>query len=160
MESPQELIQAGYRYALSLAHHHHDAEDYVQQAWMKCVDKYGRVKNRSMLYTTIRRLFYDQCRRSKIVVFENSQPDLEVVDESGPEELSSDLTDLLATLRAEEREALYLHVVEGYSAREIAKLSGAPRNTILSYIHRAKAKLAKASDEKPSAQPRSSYEAS
>ena len=30
-----ELVQAGYRYALALTHHHYDAEDLVQQAWLK-----------------------------------------------------------------------------------------------------------------------------
>ena len=33
--SDAELVQAGYRYALSIALHHQDAEDLVQQAWMK-----------------------------------------------------------------------------------------------------------------------------
>ena len=30
-----ELLQSGFRYALSLAHHHQDAEDLVQQAWLR-----------------------------------------------------------------------------------------------------------------------------
>ena len=51
------------------------------------------------------------------------------------------VVEALAGLRAQEREALYLSVVEGMTAREIAELNGAPRNTVLSWIHRAKQQL-------------------
>lgn len=47
----------------------------------------------------------------------------------------------LDQLRATEREILFLSVLEEYSAREIAELTGRPRGTILSIIHRAKKKL-------------------
>lgn len=40
----RNMVQTGYRYALSLSQHHYDAEDLVQQAWMKCIYKYGKVK--------------------------------------------------------------------------------------------------------------------
>ena len=33
-DDPHVLVQAGYRYALALTHHHYDAEDLVQQAWL------------------------------------------------------------------------------------------------------------------------------
>ena len=46
------------------------------------------------------------------------------------------LEQLLAKLRDIEREALFLHVVEGYSAVEIAALTGRPRGSVLSLIHR------------------------
>jgi RNA polymerase sigma-70 factor (ECF subfamily) len=36
---------------------------------------------------------------------------------------------------------LYLAVVEGYTAEEIAELTSRPRGTILSLLHRTKAKL-------------------
>ncbi|WOO41381.1 RNA polymerase sigma factor [Rubellicoccus peritrichatus] len=140
----QEMIQAGYRYALALTHHHYDAEDLVQQAWMKCHHRYGTVKNQSMLYTTIRNLFYDQCRRGKIIAFESIDDEIEPPDQSQNEAAiaqSMDLDILLAHLRSEEREALYLNAVEGHTAQEIAQITGSPRNTILSLIHRARKKL-------------------
>lgn len=147
MDSPKEIVQAGYRFALSLTHHHYDAEDLVQQAWMKCFHRYGSVKNRSILFTSIRHLFYDQCRRGKIVSFESidGHPEPAAVT-SGSSHAAADLDVLLAGLRAEEREALYLNAVEGYTAREIAEQTGTPRNTILSHLHRARRKLARALD--------------
>ena len=42
--SDVELVQAGYRYALSIARHHQDAEDLVQQVWIKLSRAYGKVE--------------------------------------------------------------------------------------------------------------------
>lgn len=142
--SAEAWVQAGYRYALSLTHNHQDAEDLVQEAWMKLTRRYGRVANRSMLYTTIRNAFYDQCRRGRIVAFDPLDAALEpVAPASDPAagQHHADMETLLATLRPAEREALYLNVVEGYTAQEIARMTKTPRNTVLSLIHRARAKL-------------------
>ncbi len=141
--SDTELVQAGYRYALSIVRHHQDAEDLVQQAWMKLQRAYGGVDGTPVLFRTIRNLFYDQKRRSKIVQFEplDSTPERGKSEATG---VSMDMELLMEKLRPEEREALYLNVVEGYTASEIANQTGSPRGTILSHIHRARQKLAKA----------------
>ena len=55
-----------------------------------------------------------------------------------------ELEGALTRLRAPEREALFLNVVEGYTAREIAALTNQPRGTVLSLIHRAKQQLRQA----------------
>lgn len=138
-----ELVQAGYRYALSIARHHQDAEDLVQQAWMKLVRAYGKVEGTPVLFRAVRNLFYDQKRRSKIVQFEplDSHPEN---GKTEPKGVSLDMELLLSKLRPEESEALFLNVVEGYTASEISEKTGSPRGTILSHIHRARQKLAKA----------------
>ncbi len=141
--SDTELVQAGYRYALSIARHHHDAEDLVQQAWMKLVRAYGKVEGTPVLFRAVRNLFYDQKRRSKIVQFEplDSHAERGKLESKG---VSMDMELLMSKLRPEESEALYLNVVEGYTASEISSQTGSPRGTILSHIHRARQKLAKA----------------
>lgn len=141
--SETELVQAGYRYALSIARHHQDAEDLVQQAWLKLTRAYGGVEGTPVLFRTIRNLFYDIKRRDKIVQFEP----LEKSPEPGRSEsngVSMDMELVLDKLRPEEREAIYLNVVEGFTATEISEQTGAPRGTILSHIHRARQKLGKA----------------
>ena len=40
-----------------------------------------------------------------------------------------------------ERELLYLAYVEGYTTQELADMTGRPRNTVLSQLHRARHKL-------------------
>ncbi len=52
-----------------------------------------------------------------------------------------DLEGLLSNLRPEEREALYLNVVAGYTVQEIADLTGRPAGTVGSLMHRARHKL-------------------
>ena len=46
-----------------------------------------------------------------------------------------------AKLRPEERETMYLAVVEEYTAQEIADMTNRPRGTILSLMHRTRKKL-------------------
>lgn len=142
--SAEAWVQAGYRYALSLTHNREDAEDLVQQAWVRLTQRYGCVKNRSMLFTTVRNAFYDQRRRAKIVAFEPlegaPEPAARVCDPAAGL-YNADMETVLATLRPQEREALYLNVVEGYTAKEIGRMTKTPRNTVLSLIHRAREKL-------------------
>ena len=144
-ELPPEhkLVQAGFRYALSLTHQKQDAEDLVQQAWLNLSKRYGKVENQAILYTTIRNQFYDICRRSRIVAFESME---ESTEQSEPQKTEnpaakSDLDQLLGTLTSREREAIYLNCVEGYTAREISDQTVEPRGTILSLIARGKKKL-------------------
>jgi len=136
----QDLLQSGFRYAYSLCNDYHDAEDYVQQAWFKLHRKYGKVETKALLFKTIRNLRMDRLRRDKIVAFE---PMEEREFDSNTEVRASkeDVKAILEQLRKEEREALYLNVVEGYTAQEISEMTGTPRGSILSLIHRAKKKL-------------------
>jgi RNA polymerase sigma-70 factor (ECF subfamily) len=136
----QEMLQSGFRYAYSLCHDYHDAEDYVQQAWFKLHRKYGRVETKALLFKTIRNLRMDRLRRDKIVAFE---PMEEREFDSNAEVRASkeDVDAILKQLRKEEREALYLNVVEGYTAQEISEMTKTPRGSVLSLIHRAKKKL-------------------
>ena len=147
---PRELIQAGFRYALSLAPRIPDAEDLVQEAWLRLHRK-GGVRDRAQFYLTIRRLFIDQYRRAKILSFESLHGPFEPADSGGELAGVLDAVDLeqpLSRLREEEREALFLNVVEGYTAQEIADLTNRPRNTVLSLIHRARSKLRKELERK------------
>lgn len=133
------LIQAGFRYALSLVHNESDAEDLVQEAWLRLANK-GSEPNKALFFRVVRNLFIDQHRRHQLLVFEpfdeqhSPEPDF-------PDAID-DLEPALATLRPEEREALFLHAVEGYTAQEIAEFTGRPRGTVLSLIYRSKRKMA------------------
>lgn len=138
----KEAIQAGYRYGLALTHHHFEAEDLVQEAWMRILSRYGRLPARTVLYTTIRNIFVDRCRRSDIATFESLEGHTEPeTRHEGVPGGSLDLDVLLAGLRANEREVLYLSAVEGLSTAEISELTGQPRNTVLSLLHRGKQRI-------------------
>ncbi len=142
-----ERLQSGYRYALALTHHPEDAQDLVQEAWLNLCRRYGRVESNALLCTAVRNLFVDQCRRKKIVQFESidqpEPPELPAISDAEPG-LKGDLAALLAVLRPVERETLFLHYYQGHTAEEIAQLTGQPRNTVLSLLHRSIAKLREA----------------
>lgn len=140
----RDLLQAGYRYALSLAFNHHDAEDLVQEAWVRVSRLHGSVEHKSLLYVTIRNIFIDQYRRKNLVLIES----LEDYQEAGSEDVNFEfainadqINVALHALRVEEREVIFLNAVEGYTAQEIAGLTKRSRNTILSLMHRGKKKL-------------------
>ena len=142
-----ERLQRGYRYALALTHHLEDAQDLVHEAWLNLSRRYGRVESNAVLFTAVRNLFVDQCRRKKIVQFESldvpEAPDVAELAENQPG-LQGDVSALLGILRPVEREAIFLHYYEGRTAEEIGQLTSQPRGTVLSLLHRAIAKLREA----------------
>ncbi len=141
----EELLQSGFRYACALAHNHHDAEDLVQMARLKTHKRYGNKTTKALFFTAIRNLYIDQYRRRKRIRFielTSEHEHLSASESTGGEHATVAMDQMLAKLRDIEREALFLHIVEGYSTEEIATMTGRPRGTVLSLIHRSKKKLA------------------
>jgi len=148
----EALLQSGFRYACSLTHQHAEAEDLVQEAWLKLTRRKQSERDqpwtKSLFFVTLRNLYIDRYRRNRLVV-------LEPLDESSArsglrdipgneQEIAMDIQWLersLSMLRVEEREAIYLHLVEGYTAAEVAELTERSRNTVLSLIQRGRKKL-------------------
>lgn len=139
------LLQAAYRYALSLTHEPPDAEDLVQEAWLRLYQKHRHRIDRPLLFTTVRNLYIDQYRRNKLIVFEPYDEQTTTADAHIiPDRVDlSDLEPALAQLRPEEREAIFLNSVEGYTIQEIANFTDRPHGTVLSLVHRGKQKLAR-----------------
>lgn len=146
-----EFLNAGYRYALSLSADQQDAEDLVHDAWIRLDRRYGKCTEKPLLFRTIRNLYIDQYRRRRKIQF--SEFDENLVEHPGRENShssieknlmdSDEMQMALERLRDVEREALYLSVVEGYTADEVAQMIESTRGTVLSLVHRAKGKLRK-----------------
>lgn len=142
-----ELLQQGYRYALSLTHDEARAEDILQDACVAIL-RLGGSWQRGYLFRTIRNRFIDLYRRELVAPMAGIEDSgqvpesMENATEGESIVASADLLDkALAGLRVEEREALFLAAVEGYTAAEIADLTGRPRGTILSLVFRARRKI-------------------
>jgi len=142
------LLERAYRYAFSLAHDAIEAEDLLQDACLSILASGGSWEQ-AYVFTTIRNRFIDRYRRNRKILFLSIDHE-EQVSAADPANLNWEAPDVLqnghlsralGSLRAEEREALFLAVVEGYTAEEIAKVTARPRGTILSLLFRAKAKL-------------------
>jgi len=116
----------------------------VQTAWLKLHQRYSEVKTKALFFTTIRNLYIDQYRRRKRIRFitlTSEHESLSASDAATGEDNKIAIDQMLSKLRDIEREVLFLHIVEGYSANEIATLTGRPRGTVLSLIHRSRKKL-------------------
>ena len=139
----RELLQAGYGYALSLTHAADDAEDLTHEAWLRLAHRGQRRPDRALLFTTIRNLYIDSWRRRQRFQHEELEEDTHAAPSSTEDQRLEglDLTQALGQLRAAEREAIYLQAVQGYPAAETAGLMDMPRGTVLSLIHRGKARL-------------------
>lgn len=144
----EDLLQGGFRYALSLTHNESYAEDIVQDACLNMV-KGKKEWNKRLFFTIIRNRFIDLYRHSK---------KLDIYSVDGRQQRTADwsvkpntetslanaeiLDSVMGKINHDQREALYLSVVEGYTAKEISQLTQTTRNTVLSHIHRARHKLA------------------
>ncbi|MBX2885851.1 MAG: RNA polymerase sigma factor [Granulosicoccus sp.] len=140
-----ELLQSGYRYGWSLTSNRQDAEDLVHDAWIRLIRRYREVPGKSLLFTTIRHLYIDQLRREKQVLKHQQESHMTMaIDSSAPEAdyiHQDEVRVLLSRLRDVENEAIFLSLVEGYTAEEIASLTSSTRGSVLSLLHRSKQKL-------------------
>ncbi len=144
-EATDDLLQQGFRYAYSLCCQKHDAEDLVHDAWVK-ISKANKDINKGLLFVSIRNLFIDKCRHNNLIHIDvdlqvNDLPEYELEFESPISD--SVLERALGLLRTSEREMLFLHTIEGYTAAEIAELTKSSRGTVLSSLFRSKKKLKK-----------------
>ena len=142
MDTPDldDLLQRAYRYALSLARDEDAARDLVQDACLSIARRGGPWKAGYVL-TSVRNRFIDTTRRADRHTREVEERDATTAAPSPFDGEAPGLDDALATLRPIEREVLFLHAVEGFSASEIGALTDQPRGTVLSLLHRTKAKL-------------------
>lgn len=144
----EEFLNRGYRYALSLTNSEDNAFDLVQSAYLNL-----REKNKPLVIPyfirTIRNLHIDKKRKQLVRLkwindaASNSNHYLPGIS------VEPYLEKLLTKLPIQNREILFLSVVEEYTAQEIADLLDMPRGTVLSTLSRTKKKLKSALEENP-----------
>lgn len=143
MQIPEDisaLMHRIFRYAYSLCQDQAWAEDLMQETCLRVLQKGGTWSFGYMAKVT-RNHFIDQVRRKQKVRFrsiEEGDAQFHSYEQNTADPM---LERALALLKPESRELLYLFIVEGYTAKELAKLTGKPRGTILSTVHRSKEKL-------------------
>ncbi len=145
MEKPsanlKELLQHGYRYAMSITHNKSRAEDLLQDAWVAIMRADGP-HNKNYLFSSIRSHYINQNKRDRLVPMVPLEDEVEDLRDDLFSDINNEMLEhALATLRPVERETLFLSAVEGYTAQEIADFTKQPRGTILSLIHRAQKKI-------------------
>ena len=128
------------RYASSLCRHREDAEDLVQQAYVKALDQCDLFEQmhpmqiKGWLLTTIRTTFIDHFRREKRKGYFDEE--VEVPYEANIEDHLI-TSDLLGQLPETLRVVLVLRYLEGYSSVEIGKLLSLNPSTVRSRLSQA-----------------------
>ena len=128
-----------YRTALAILGNVQDAEDQTQETFLRYLEKHPAFESpeheKAWLLTVTRNGCISRLRSKQ-----RQNLPLEVdIPTPGPEELE-ELEELFA-LPPEDREVLHLFYYEGYSTREIAKITGAREGTVRSRLSRARGKL-------------------
>ena len=128
-----------YRTALAILGNVQDAEDQTQETFLRYLEKrpvFESPEHEKAWLLTVTRNGCISRLRSK----QRQNLPLEVdIPIPGPEE-REELEELFA-LPPEDREVLHLFYYEGYSTREIAKITGAREGTVRSRLSRARGKL-------------------
>ena len=146
-----------YLFALRLVGHPHDAEDMVQEAFMRAyyalrgtpARKVHILNLRSWLYTITLNIFRNCTRKRQQPVISLDLPEnstaLEIADkEPGPDEEADwrewrhELEEHISSLPEHYRPAVTLYLFEELSYAEIAELLHQPIGTVKAYISRAK----------------------
>src|SRR5438876_1339233 len=146
-------LDAAYNLARWLTRNEHDAQDVVQDAFLRAFKFFSGFRggnSRSWLLSIVRNTTYtwlQKNRRHEIAtVFDEEQHDVEDIA-SNPEVLllkNADRTEIMKAveeLPVEFREVMILRELEGMSYKEIAEMADVPIGTVMSRLARARKQL-------------------
>lgn len=146
-------LPTAYNLARWLLRNEHDAEDAVQEAYLRAFRVFARFRGgdgRAWLLTIVRNHCYDRLRRRRGTEPAESFDEtvhtgtLEVPEPAGAwrREVSPEqLRDALDALPEKMREVIVLHDLEGLAYREIAAVADIPIGTVMSRLARARERL-------------------
>jgi RNA polymerase sigma-70 factor (ECF subfamily) len=142
-----------WRLCRNLLRNRGDAEDAVQDLFLKVFERLGQFDGRSSFSTWLYRLAVNEClnrlavRRGRNLCLQKQAPALQPAPPESPLEGSSRLEQRealegwLQDLDPRSRSLLVLREVEGLSYREIARILECPEGTVMSGLSRARTKL-------------------
>ncbi|MEO8202077.1 MAG: sigma-70 family RNA polymerase sigma factor [Gemmatimonadota bacterium] len=147
-------LDAAYNLARYLTRNEHDAEDVVQEAYVRALryfDAFRGQNAKAWLLAIVRHTTYTRRRRDRLSAITtefNDEMHSSARDNSGPEaeldraETLAELQSALGRLPPQFREVLVLRELEGLSYEEIGLIVRAPAGTVMSRLSRARARLA------------------
>lgn len=147
MNLDRDQLDRLYRYALALTGHRAEAEDLLQGCLSECLERgrEGITAPVAYLRRMLRSRFFDGLRRRRVVAFDPIDDAIGLPDPQRSLESmvvdASTLAQVWKDLAPAEREVMYLWAVDGLSAAEIALQLGQPRGSVLSRMHRVRAKM-------------------
>jgi RNA polymerase sigma-70 factor (ECF subfamily) len=150
-----------YPAALRMTQNPSDAEDLVQETFAKAYAAFHQFQQgtnlRAWLHRILANTFINSYRKRRRQPVQDLGVDFQDEWQIGSDRLSppvrsaeaealerladSDILQALRDLPAEFRVAIYLADVEGYPYKEVAAMMGTPIGTVMSRLHRGRAKL-------------------
>ena len=146
-------LDAAHNLARYLLHDPHEAEDAVQEAFLRAIrhfDGLRAVDGRAWLLSIVRNACFTQLRRRRSggdkvefdeeihsLAEEDSQPEVELAGTLAAESVRG----ALDRLAVEFREVIVLRELEGLSYKEIAQVAGVPIGTVMSRLARGRKQL-------------------
>ncbi len=170
MEQPEQQLEATFReitlqyldglyaYAMTLTHNQAEAEDLVQETYLRALGAFEQLRPdsnlKSWLFTILRNIRLNQLRRiqggPRMIEMEGRFTDVpEFEDKASKDPYASYVTKLTHTdvrtaienLPAVFREVIVLREFEDLSYKEIAEILDCPAGTVMSRLGRAREKL-------------------
>lgn len=149
-------LDAAYTLARYLLRNDHDAEDVVQDAYLRAIRHFGGYRGgntRAWLLTIVRHTCYSWLQRHKAdtrttefdeTVHGDAQPTEDPEAEMLRGALGEALNQAIDALPVEFREVVILRDVQELSYAEIAEVVGIPVGTVMSRLSRARRRLQRA----------------
>jgi RNA polymerase sigma-70 factor (ECF subfamily) len=146
-------MDSAYNLARWLLRDPHEADDAVQEAFLRAFKAFGRFRGsdgRAWLLTIVRNVCYSAMRAGKNDRMKEtfsdevhgSSEDAAASNAVAWVEVRSDLLNrALERLPAEFREVIVLHEIEGLAYRQISDVADIPLGTVMSRLARARGKL-------------------
>jgi RNA polymerase sigma factor (sigma-70 family) len=147
-------LEASYNLAKWLTQNEHDAEDVVQDAYLRAIRHFRSFQGgegRAWLLTIVRNLCYDTMRRRNVhertASFDEKLDNTCASPTPDPEacllrkERAELLRQALAELPLDLREVLVLRELQELSYREIASIAQVPMGTVMSRLSRGRKRL-------------------
>ena len=147
-------LDAAFNYARWLTKNDADAEDVVQDAYVRALRFFSSLRGedaRAWLLTIVRNTWYGRFPRrtgmgvttvadegAHEVADETLDPEAQAIQQQTVDQVRS----ALEVLPADFREVLVLRELEGFSYKEIAAIVGIPIGTVMSRLARARERLA------------------
>jgi RNA polymerase sigma-70 factor, ECF subfamily len=150
-------IDGLYSYALALSRNRVDAEDLVQETYVRAIPAFGRLRKesnvKSWMFTILRNIWLNQLRHPRVAVsmpgtdIDQFLPEVHASAGKDPHSLllisqdQDQVRQAISRLPVESREIILLREFEDLSYQEIAGVLKCPIGTVMSRLGRARSKL-------------------
>ena len=131
-----------YRAALAILGDAQEAEDAVQEAFLRYLEKRPELRDEDHEKAWLLKVTANRCKST--LRSRRRHPAVELLDVyPAPDEDGRELMEAVLSLPANQRSAVHLHYYEGYTSEEIGAILGQRPGTVRSHLSRARESLRK-----------------